>query len=229
MPAIQAHAVAALALYALRCAANSTRALAADISVGAQSRYITEGRDNLARGGLVTAEAGGTWRALSAGLWLGVADSTAYREINASLSATRQWLGSEWTLAWTRLWFEPDDSTDREWSLAWRAPLASRWEASAVAVQSVVADGVFVELSLSRGLWQANGQRLSAVLTQGADFGYATPQYDGLNHNGLGLRYVNRLASGWQLGLAVDHNRGGPDVRRSGGGDVTWLSVSLSR
>ena len=102
-------------------------------------------------------------------------------------------------------------------------------EASAVAVQSVVADGVFVELSLSRGLWQANGQRLSAVLTQGADFGYATPQYDGLNHNGLGLHYVNRLASGWQLGLAVDHNRGGPDVRRSGGGDVTWLSVSLSR
>lgn len=202
-------------------------ATATDAAVGWQSRYITEGRDNLTDGGLVTAQASHGVGGWSGTAWLGVGDAVDYQEVNLTVAYDGHVGPVAWTAALTRLLFEPDDATDTELSLDLALPIGPTALTTSI-VYSDVANGTFVLLGAERSWTLADdGLVAAAFVRQGLDAGYASPRFDGASHTTMGGRYTQPLTATTGLQAELSHSIAGPDVRRAGGGDQTWLTVAV--
>ena len=73
------------------------------IHAGWESRYASEGRDNLDGSGLVTGTLEAGWEYLSFGVWYADSPSNAYDELQLSAALTREWGDFEVYLAYTHL------------------------------------------------------------------------------------------------------------------------------
>ncbi|MFQ6372109.1 hypothetical protein [Shewanella sp. YIC-542] len=203
-----------LLLIAMPILANEQRET--EIYMDWQSRYVSEGRDNLPRGGIVWSgieQQRGAWH------WYGrqgIGDSTRFVEIN--LGVQYQWqlpAGVMLTTGYKRAQiFAGSNSSNNELSAGlayqgwhWLTPSLTYSYASK-------ARGAFMEFSLT-GHWQPTPLWLVApYVTQGWDFGMASPSHDGPNHFQFGMETAYSLTTQLQLALQLHRSIGLDDITR---------------
>ncbi|QSX33593.1 hypothetical protein JYB87_18095 [Shewanella avicenniae] len=166
-----------------------------------ESRYISEGRDNLPRGGIVWSGIDYQNGALVLFESQGVASSEDFVEFNIGIGYQQQ-LG-DWLLtgSYTRLeFFGEERCHDNELALAIDYQAFEWLTPSLLYTYSTEADGAFVELSLV-GNWAVNDAiSLHPYLMQGWDFGFATAEHNGSNNLQFGL--ITELALSPKVSLS---------------------------
>ena len=148
-----------------------------------ESRYISEGRDNLDGDALLTTSAEFSLGAVSTGVWYGVSPEQRYEELQLSLGLTREW--GDWSgyVTYTYLETLVDHQHDNEIGLgvAW-AGLPAGVEATLDAYYSFDADGWFGELGLNREFELSQKWNISLSGVLGINQGYIADGHDGVNH-----------------------------------------------
>ena len=163
--------------------------LSGSAHVGYDSRYFTEGRDDLDGDALITTSFEIAYENLSFGTWLGVSPEQNYDELQLSAAYTGELGDFEYYLSWTYLTFFsffPDSDHDNEVGFG-VAYTGLPYDVS-IAIDgsySLEADGTFLELSLAKSFELTD--QLSADLTGifGVNQGFVSDGHDGANHLAL--------------------------------------------
>ncbi|MCH1919678.1 hypothetical protein L9G15_09555 [Shewanella sp. A3A] len=176
------------------------------IYVDWESKYISEGRNNLPSGGVIWS--GIDYQNGSVLLFerQGVASSENYVEFNGGIGYQLQF--DDWQLigSYTRLEFFGDERCyDNELAAALEYQAWQWLTPSLVYTHATAANGGFLEFTLA-GHWPLNDSlELSPYVTQGWDFGFATADYDGRNNLQFGL--IGELQLNPQLALSLHLSR----------------------
>lgn len=192
------------------------------------SRYVSEGRDNLDDGGLLSAAGVVDWRAWKAGGWFGAAVEEDYQELNLFVERGVSLGPVELSGRYTRLDFIADQRDDNELSVAAALSLPAALALGANYTYATEAEGGFLTVSLSAGAHALQGRLgITATLLQGFDYGYASESFDGANHRQAGIEAALGLGGRWRLVASVARSWALADVRRSGGEDQSWVTLGL--
>ena len=159
------------------------------LHLGWESRYVSEGRDNLDGDSLVTTSAEYSWNWLTAGVWYGGSPDQSYDEFQLSLGLTHSIGDFEYYLAYThlrspqdlRLLF--DDNYDNEMGVGvvWSG-LPVGLEFTLDAYYSFKSDGSFWEIALNREFEISDCLTISGMGIFGVNQGYVSDGHDGANN-----------------------------------------------
>jgi hypothetical protein len=206
---------------------------AADFNVQYDSRYVTEGRNNLQRGGIV-------WLSLdneiiehvSVNLVYGYATSSNvnYDELNLIFEYANTVGKVDWYVNYTSLHFFKDELTDNEIGFGISYPLFESFERFTDILYSVEAAGFFAETGIRFNHTMNTQWLFSAYLLAGFDFGYISPTHDGHNHSAIGAEINFALNDQMTLSAIFETTRGGSDISREQGikSNHNWVGVGLS-
>ena len=154
--------------------------LTANIDLGWDSKYVSQGRNNLAKGGIYWMNTSIQYGNLTTYALVGRGDSQAYTEWNIGLEYALDLSEHlEANLGYQRIeGYSSSRCQDNE-LFAELAYTAKPWLVPSVSyVYSTEAAGYFVELSL-HSYWQVTEQfTLSPYVTQGVDFKYRTEEHN---------------------------------------------------
>jgi len=202
------------------------------ISVGTlwESKYVSEGRDNLKEGGLFSLESGFELSNFSFLVWYAISDASNYQELHLSLEYALKFAGFESYIGYTRLEFLKDSESDNEFSAGvvytkypWLIPAVDY-------VYSSEANGSFVEFFLRSNIKLVNDRlTLSPYVKEGLDLGYSTEKHDGLNNFQTGLEVVIPLTKKIELNGYIAYSLAQEDVKRENQDDLTWVGIGVSR
>jgi len=191
-----------------------------------ESKYVSEGRDNLANGGMTSFNTDVSYNWLNLNMWYGTGLETDYRELqfSAGLSFDLSDIGINFGL--TDLSFLHDDSKDQEFytelsynKFNWVTP-------TLVNVYSFEAEGSFVELLLEFNVPLKNLRfGLTPFLLGGLDFGYVE-NTNGLNNVQAGFELSYQLIDNVSINGYFAYSLGVWD--ESTNENHTWGGVSIS-
>lgn len=193
------------------------------------SKYVSEGRNNLDDGGLLSLELTATWDSVSAGLWLADGTDSGYNELNLFIEYGFSIGTADAYVGYTRLEFPDDDASDHEFSGGISWPVFESSEFAINYVHATESDGGFLDLVLSWEAQQTNEDlAISPYLSQSYDFGYASVQHDGRNNIQIGINTDWSVSENCNIMGTLAHSWAQNDVKRDGLGDETWISLGIS-
>ena len=176
------------------------------------SKYISEGRDNLEDGGLGSValewnqhfENGGEM--ILAG-WYAEGTSVDYSELN--LAAAYGWSLENLDIAigYTWLDFAEDNESDNEFVLVLGTTAFNDLDFGAAFVYSDEAGGTFIELVVSRS-FEDSSVSWTPYLLIGINEGYVADEHDGLNNLQMGLEISTPLNDSVELGGYIAYTIG---------------------
>jgi hypothetical protein len=153
-----------------------------------ESRYVSEGRDNLGGDGLIVGSLEATFDPLTLGLWYGNGPEADYDELQAFVAVSWSWKDLEWYVAYNHLQFLSDDTNDNElgvgvvWSgLPWEMTFGVD------AYHSFDAEGSFFELAVAREFGISEKLSVEPYLVFGINSGYISDGHEGPNNIALGV------------------------------------------
>ena len=194
-----------------------------------ESRYVSEGRNNLEAGGLVSGEIDFGWDSLVAGIWFAVGDSVSYEELNLYLEYGFGLGPLEAHAGYTRLEFPADNESDDEFHFGIAYGDLPFLTVALNYTYSIEAGGGFLEIMASTEIKLLEDSLIvQPYALQALDFGYASAEHDGLNNfqAGLAVNYpLNRHAS---LYCAIHHSWAQKDVNNEGNVNISWLVFGRS-
>lgn len=167
--------------------------LSTELQVAWDSRYFSEGRDNLDGDSLLSTTVELGWKDFTAGIWYADSPDSSYNELQLSLTYTKTLGDFEFYLSYTRLEFPFEDAHDDELGVGvvWSG-LPLGLEFSADYYYSLDADGYFCELGLGRDFEVSDSLTASLSSAFGINQGYIPDGHDGANHFALsaGIEYA---------------------------------------
>lgn len=203
------------------------------VDVGWDSRYITEGRDNLNKGGIGWGALAASFGDLTTYALVGRADSEHYTEWNLGFEyALHLHEDIEAFVGLQRIESYGDERCSDNELFAEMAYV--RWDylvPSVAYTYSTEAGGYFVELSLHSNWHVSERLTLSPYITQGLDYQYVTEAHNGRNHLQFGLEAEYMLAEGLAITGHVSRSHAGHDITLELGDDAldeTFAGVHLN-
>ncbi|MGX9462275.1 hypothetical protein ACWXWU_13720 [Shewanella sp. A14] len=180
------------------------------------NHYISEGRDNLEKGGIVWGVVNFEQNDLAVYAVVGRADQVSYVEWNLGVEYTIH-LANDFdaTIGYQRLAFYCDEhASDNEFfssltynGFSWLVPAVNYTYATE-------AGGYFVELSL-HSPWEINEQlTLTPYVVQGIDFQYSSEQHDGANHFQFGLEAEHKINDSMAVSAHISHSIAQEDIKQ---------------
>jgi hypothetical protein len=170
-------------------------ALEATFLAGWESRYASEGRDNLAGDSLGTTSIDLGGEHFSAGVWFGKSPEQKYDELRFTVGLTETFGPLTAFLAYTYVQYQYQYANldDHEISL-WAECTELPWdlEVSAYAYYSIMAEGAFIEAALHRDILARDRFSLRGSLLLGFNQGYVPDGHAGVNH--LAVRLGSEFA-----------------------------------
>ena len=153
------------------------------LHIGAESRYVSEGRDNLDGDSLLTTTAEMGWKYLAAGVWYGASPNQEYDELQMSLALTHSVGPLDAYVAYTHLRTPFQGFYDNELGLglAW-GELCWDLEMTLDGYYSIDAEGSFWQFGINREMELSDCLTCSAECVLGMNQGYVIDGHDGLNH-----------------------------------------------
>ncbi len=184
--------------------------------LGWDSKYLTQGRDNLPESGIYWMDTAVEYQGFTTYVLLGRADNQTYTEWNLGLEYAlnlSEHLAAN--LGYQRIQVYGDDHCQDNELFAEIAYTKAPWLVPSIAyVYSTEAKGAFVELSL-HSYWDLTDQfTLSPYITQGLDFGYSTQEHDGRNHLQWGLEANYTLNDNMSLSGHISHSLAQTDIEQ---------------
>ncbi|MEZ9369767.1 hypothetical protein AB4140_13195 [Shewanella sp. 10N.286.51.B2] len=235
-PTLSLLAVSLLSISPFMSAANASD-VAVAVDLGWDSKYISEGRNNLEDGGIYWAGAAIETGNLTTYAVVGRGDSVHYTEWNFGVEYSLQLHDDlETLIGYQRLEFYGDERANDNELFAEIAYIGVPWLIPSLAYTfATEASGYFVELSL-HSPWQIS-ERFSVTpyVTQGFDFRYASQDNDGANHFQFGVEAGYEISSEIAISAHVSHSIAMEDIKQqarnegvTGSLDQTYAGVNLS-
>ncbi|MEQ1859024.1 MAG: hypothetical protein ABMA13_03745 [Chthoniobacteraceae bacterium] len=171
-------------------AANEAR-----LHAGWESRYASEGRDNLAGDSLGTTSIELGWHHLTAGVWCGKSPERKYEELQLTVGLTETFGPLKAFLAYAYLRFPYADADLEDHEISFGAEwtgLPLNLEVSGNAYYSTMTEGAFIEAGLHRDIFGSDRFSLRGSLLLGVNQGYVPDGHDGANH--LAVRLESKFA-----------------------------------
>ena len=195
-----------------------------------ESKYVSEGRDNLGEGGIFSTEAAAVFRSMRAGIWYGYGDRASYDELQLSLEYAGNVRGASARAGYARLQFPRDGTSDNELSAGIACPLMAPLSLGLDAVYSTGADGSFVSISLELDLRDLLDGKLELhpYLLEGLDFGYRSERHDGVNNLEAGAAFSVPISDRFAVVGCVCRSFAQEDVTREDGEDQTWAGIGVA-
>lgn len=193
------------------------------------SKYVSEGRDNLEEGGLFSVDSSAEWSDLALGVWFAFGDSETYEELNLYIQYGVTFGPVEVYLGYARLEFTHNDESDNEIAagiaiegLPWLTPAIDY-------TYSTEAEGGFLELSLASEIVLLD-ERVVIVpyVLEGLDFGYASEDHDGANNLQVGMDLDMPITDNISIVGLVSYSWALRDVKKDELSDEAWVAVGLS-
>ncbi|WP_158769272.1 hypothetical protein [Paraglaciecola sp. L1A13] len=209
----------------------ASASLAAELDIGYDSKYVSEGRNNLPEGGIVWINFSyPVTDEISLSAAYGEGESSKYDELNVGLEYSHQWNDFALFANYTRLEFFKDNSFDNEFGTgaAWSG---SDWITPSLnVVYSTQADGSFLELGLEQE-YQINPHfSINPYARVTFDYGYASDEFDGHNHTYFGIIASHALNDTFSISATLEHNISGNNLKNVGGeyNDKSWGGLHIS-
>ncbi|MEZ9140084.1 MULTISPECIES: hypothetical protein [unclassified Shewanella] len=196
-------------------------------NAGWDSKYVSEGRNNLDSGGIYQAGAAVTSGDLTTYATMVRGDSEHYIEWNFGLEyALHLHEDIETVIGYQRLEFYGDERSSDNEVFAVIAYTGVDWLIPSVAyTYATEAGGYFVEVSL-HSPWHLTEQfTVTPYITQGFDFQYATEEHNGANHFQMGVEASYELSSNIAVSAHFSHSIAMDDIKEQA--KVEGLSGSL--
>lgn len=193
------------------------------------TEYISEGRDNLDKGGIVWGVASLTQDDLVAFVAMGRGDQTYYIEWNFGVEYTiHLYEQLEATVGYQRLEFYADERASDNELFSSLTYTGVDWLVPAIRyTYATEAAGYFVEVSL-HSPWDITEQfNVTPYIIQGFDFQYVTEQYDGANHIQFGVEAGYELSNNVELSAHLSRTKALEDIKR--GASVDGVTGSLDQ
>ncbi len=218
-------------LLVMPLAAPAAEKPAYGLSAAWDSAYVSEGRDNLGEGGLVSGALDVSWRGLGLSGWVARGDTIDYREINIGVAYSFSLGPVGAMVGYTRLEFDGAGEApgDNEIAAAVSIPIPGALELAVGGRYSTEADGAFFD-AIVRRPWTigTSGVIVTPYLAYGVDHGYASAEHDGPNHLEAGVSLDWPVRGGVVVSLYGAHCWAQRDVELDGLGDVTWGGVRVA-
>ncbi|MBY5994155.1 hypothetical protein [Ferrimonas balearica] len=203
-----------------------------EFDLGYDSKYISEGRDNLDQGGIYWA---GGAAALDNGLTFSAAYGYAadsdvdYDELNLGIEYGFELADFGFYVGYTRLEFFEDDESDNEISAGVAYGGLSWFEPFVDYVYSTEAEGSFVEIGIQREFGLTERLALTPYVIAGLDYGYANPDHDGQNHMAVGAELAYQFSENLGIVGVIEHTEAHRQVVRDEGieEEQTWGGIHL--
>jgi len=156
--------------------------------LGWESRYLSEGRDELDGDSLFIASFETSWKKLTAGVWYGESPDQSYNELQLALALNHSIGDFDFYVSYTHFQFQFDSSFDNEVGagFTWNG-LPLDIALSTDVYYSFDADGYFVEVAASREFEINDRLALSLTVPFGINQGYVPDGHDGANNITLQL------------------------------------------
>ncbi|WP_025821458.1 hypothetical protein [Shewanella marina] len=191
------------------------------LDMGWDSKYVSQGRDNLDKGGIYWSTLAVEQGNLHGYATVGRGDSVHYTEWNYGLQySLPQVYGFETVLGYQRNEIYGDErSHDNEFSaeisyqqLSWITPSINYTYATE-------ADGYFIELALQHD-WQVTSKlTISPYLHQSFDYGYVSAEHDGVNNLLIGVEAQYQLTSQLVLSAQINQSFAQQDIKQENADD----------
>lgn len=194
--------------------APSHRAVSLDL--GWDSKYVSQGRNNLANGGIYWLNASVQHANLSTYALVGRGDNQAYTEWNIGLEYALDLSEHlDANFGYQRIESYGDSRCQDNELFAELAYTAAPWLVPSISyVYSTEAAGYFVGLSL-HSYWQLTEQFIfSPYVTQGIDFKYNTQEHNGRNHLQFGLEASYNLAENISISGHISRSIAQADIKQ---------------
>jgi len=203
-----------------------------DITIAMDSRYISEGRNNLDSGGILSADI--SWSkpmtegSLNLSAWYAEAWDAEYAELDLSVGYTVEFGASEFGVAYTWLEFPEDNEDDHEVELSLAYNVQNILDLSFSGVYSDEAGGVFFETGLSKEIELKEGLTLVPFVVVGINEGYVTDEHDGLNHLIIGVETSWEITDSISLGAYLACTMGLDEEPVESLEDLVYSGLSLT-
>lgn len=207
-------------------------AVGTELSVGYDTKYVSEGRNNLDDGGIV-------WGTLNTDINEQVSFSTVYGyatssntdydELNVGIQYASSVESIDFYVGYTYLAFLKDDADDNEVSFGASWQNFDSFSPFIDFVYSTEASGSFVQLGIQTEAEATTSLSINPYLILAYDFGYASESHDGYNHAAVGVNANYAIDSAFSVRLSVEQTFGGSDVRgERGQSDQFWAGMHLN-
>lgn len=206
------------------------------LDVGFDSKYVSEGRNNLDNGGIVWTTASVQKDGLNVYATMGRGTDQHYIEWNFGLEYGFDLSEDiEASLGYQRLEFYGDERGHDNELFSTLAYTGVDWLTPSVSyTYATEAKGYFVEVSLHSHWDISDGFSISPYVTQAFDFQYATEEHDGANHIQFGVESEFLLTRSIAISAHVSHSIALNDIERENpnssglnetfiGGHITWV------
>ncbi|MCJ8301459.1 hypothetical protein [Shewanella sp.] len=187
--------------------------LVADL--GWDSKYVSEGRDNLDGGGITWGTVAVQHGNLNIYAIGGRADSQDYSELNFGLEYAISLSDTvEVSLGYQRLEFYGDERCNDNELFASLAYQAQTWLIPSLGyTYSTEAGGYFVEASIHSPWQLSQGLTLTPYITQAFDFQYVTEEHQGANHFQFGVEAECLISDRLALSGHFSHTLAQEDIK----------------
>ena len=170
-----------------------------------ESRYVSEGRDNLDGDSLAGVEATVGYKGFTVGAWGAESPDQDYREYNYWLEYSYEWQAFTFTAAYTYLDFDTDDADDKEFSFYIGYALPYDLQLEIGGYYSDESSGTFYEGTLSTEVELTEAWALTPFINLGSNDGYIGEGHNGLNHLALGVELNYALSEYFSIGGYLAH------------------------
>ena len=196
------------------------------LDLGWDSRYISEGRNNLDKGGIYWATAVYQYEHISLYAISGRADSEHYIEWNLGLeygiTLSDNLAGA---VGYQRIEAYGDERCSDNEFFAYLEYTALDWLTPSLSyTYSTEAGGYFVEASLHSNWSLSDSITVTPYITQAFDFQYATEAHDGANHFQFGVEAEYQLPGELVLSGHISHIIAQEDIKLEHSGDSADLN-----
>lgn len=211
---------------------------------GWESKYASEGRNDLTNGGIYVMGTSVGYAGLEVAFDYIGGDKEQYSEVNIGASYGFEFQGVEYSFGYTRLEFTHEgnrrDKADNEWNGGVGYELSTEFTPFSLLlsgdyVYSTDAEGGFFEIGLSIGTPKLFGFfNLSPYASQSFDLGYRTQENDSPNNFQFGVEAEMEIVENLSLVGHISHSIKQKDVNEEikADGEVkaagTWGGVSLA-
>ncbi|GAA0854182.1 hypothetical protein [Aliiglaciecola litoralis] len=218
-------------IVSLTCLSCAWSAHGAEFNFGYDTKYVSEGRNNLTDGGII-------WANLSSDIdeqisWtvaygIATASTVDYDELNVTISYANSHGTIDYYVDYTYLAFFEDDADDNEIGLgaAWQG--LGAFTPFVDVVYSTESAGSFVQVGIQSQVQTTQALSITPYLMLAYDFGYASDAHDGYNHTAIGVTSNYVINSEFSVSLFLEQTFGGTDVRvERGQSDQFWAGMRL--
>ena len=195
------------------------------------SKYVSEGRDNLGEGGLGSASVGWTYTSdhngeLIFGGWYAEGTSVDYTELNLGVAYGWSLEKLDIAVGYTWLDYAETDASDNEFAIEAGTSLFDDYDVGAVFIYSDEAGGAFFEFVVSKS-FEEGLATWTPYLLLGINDGFVATEHEGLNNLQMGVEVSASISEHFELSGYLAYTIGLDENAGDTLDDLFWVGVSL--